>query len=73
MIIKKGFLLIELLIGLTVSIFLILIIAHYIIEVKNKQHAALKSVEALSATRNASEKEYAKKRITNKITDHDHE
>ena len=63
MVIKNGFLLVELMIGLTVSIFLILIIAHYIIEVKNKQHTSLKSVEALSATRNNNEKAYAKKQI----------
>jgi len=56
MVIKNGFLLIELMIGLTLSTFLILIITHYIIEVKNVQQLALARVEALSLARNTLEK-----------------
>lgn len=48
MILKHGFLLIELMIGLTLSLFLILIIAHYIIEVKNIQQGVIARIEALS-------------------------
>ena len=53
---KNGFLLIELMIGLTISIFFILIITHYIIEVKISQQQALKRMEALSLARNQYEK-----------------
>ena len=63
MINKNGFLLIELMIGLTVSIFLILIISHYIIEVKNKQQEALERAEALSLARNSIEKINAGKEL----------
>ena len=54
--IKKGFLLIELMVGLTISIFLLVTMAHYIIDVKNKQYKALKSIEAMTANRNEKEK-----------------
>jgi Tfp pilus assembly protein PilW len=53
---KNGFLLIELMIGLTISTFFILIITHYIIEVKITQQQALKRVDAFLASRNQREK-----------------
>jgi len=58
---KNGFLLIELMIGLSVSTFFILIITHYIIEVKVTQQKALQRVEAFSIARNEAEKAIAKK------------
>jgi len=57
---KDGFLLIELMIGLSLSTFFIVIIAHYIIEVKAAQYKALKRVEDFSTMRNTSEKALAK-------------
>ncbi|HLJ31240.1 MAG TPA: hypothetical protein VKU36_02280 [Candidatus Babeliales bacterium] len=56
---KSGFLLIELMIGLSLSTFFIVIIAHYIIEVKAAQQKALKRIEDFSTLRNISEKNYA--------------
>jgi len=53
---KNGFLLIELMIGLTISIFFILIITHYIIEVKIVQQQAIKIFEDLSLSRNQKER-----------------
>lgn len=53
---KRGFLLIELMIGLIISIFFILIITHYIIEVKIVQQQAIKNIEAISLSRNHKEK-----------------
>lgn len=53
---KDGFLLIELMIGLTLAFFLILISAHYIIQLKNIQQAALMRVEALTLARTYAEK-----------------
>ncbi len=53
---KNGFLLIELMVGLTISIFFIMIITHYIIEVKTTQQLALKRAEAFSTERNEYEK-----------------
>jgi len=53
---KNGFLLIELMIGLTISIFFILIITHYIIEVKIVQQQAIKIFEVLSLSRNQKER-----------------
>lgn len=53
---KNGFLLIELMIGLTLAFFLILISAHYIIQLKNIQQAALMRIEALSLARTCAEK-----------------
>jgi hypothetical protein len=58
---KNGFLLIELMIGLTISTFFILIITHYIIKVKITQQQALKRVELLSLSRNQGEKIIAQK------------
>ena len=58
---KNGFLLIELMIGLSVSTFFVLIITHYIIEVKVTQQEALKRIEAFSVARNEMEKMIAKK------------
>ena len=58
---KNGFLLIELIVGLSVSIFFILIITHYIIEVKVTQQKALKRIEDFSLVRNEKEKIFAKK------------
>jgi hypothetical protein len=57
---KDGFLLIELMIGLSVSILFILIITHYIIEVKITQQKALKRIELFSVARNEAEKELIK-------------
>lgn len=47
-------------IGLSISIFFILIITHYIIEVKITQQKALKRIEAFSIARNEIEKKLAK-------------
>ncbi len=58
---KNGFLLIELMIGLSVSTFFILLITHYIIDVKRTQQEALKRIETFSLMRNESEKVIAKK------------
>jgi hypothetical protein len=55
---KNGFLLIELMISLSISVFFILIITHYIIEVKVAQQKALKLIDTTTTTRN--EKERAK-------------
>lgn len=57
---KNGFLLIELMIGLSISTFFILIITHYIIEVKVTQQKALKHIEAFSLSRNEKERALAK-------------
>jgi len=62
---KNGFLLIELMIGLSVSIFFILIITHYIIEVKITQQKALKRIESFSIARNEAEKELIKNNSDN--------
>lgn len=53
---KNGFLLVELMVGMTVSIFFIVIIIHYIIEVKAAQQQALQKVEKVSLERNQREK-----------------
>jgi len=53
---KNGFLLVELMMGLVISIFFILIITHYIIEVRSTQQKALKKIENFSTERNKSEK-----------------
>jgi Tfp pilus assembly protein PilW len=52
----NGFLLIELMIGLLMSIFFILIITHYIIEAKSTQQKALKRIESFSTARNEAER-----------------
>ncbi len=53
---RSGFLLIELMIGLLVATFFMLIITHYIIEVKSTQQKALKKIERFSSARNEVEK-----------------
>ena len=58
---NNGFLLIELMIGLSITTFFSVIIAHYIIEVKVTQQKALKRIEAFSLARNTMEKDLAKK------------
>ncbi|HEX4068681.1 MAG TPA: hypothetical protein VHX42_01160 [Candidatus Babeliales bacterium] len=58
---KNGFFLIELMIGLSISTFFILLITHYIIEVKVTQQKALKRTEQFSLLRNAKEKDLAQK------------
>lgn len=58
---KDGFLLIELMIGLSLSIFFMLIITHYIIEVKATQQKVLKRIEDFSVMRNEAERTLAKK------------
>ena len=58
---KSGFFLIELMIGLSISTFFMLIITHYIIEVKVTQQKALKRAEQFSLMRNEKEKKLAKK------------
>ena len=62
---KNGFLLIELMIGLSISTFFILIITHYIIEVKATQQKALKRIESFSLMRNETERSLAKKYADN--------
>jgi Tfp pilus assembly protein PilW len=59
--IKNGFFLIELMIGLSISTFFILIITHYIIEVKVTQQKALNCAEEVSMKRNQKERDCAKK------------
>lgn len=61
---KRGFLLIELMIGLIISIFFILIITHYIIEVKIVQQQAIKNVESVSLSRNHRERTSAHNNYT---------
>ena|SRR5436190_24111407 len=56
MIAKNGFLLIELMISSMLVFFIIFIIAHYIIEIKNIQQEALIKTELLSTARNFIEK-----------------
>src|SRR5436190_13156246 len=68
MILKQGFLLVELMVGLTLSLFLILIIAHYIIEVKNIQQGVTARIEALSLARNVVEKIIAKNELNTQQT-----
>ena len=53
---KNGFLLVELMVGLTVSMFFIVITIHYIIEVKAVQQQALQKMERISLERNEREK-----------------
>lgn len=57
---KNGFFLIELMIGLSISTFFILIITHYIIEVKVTQQKALKCAEEVSMIRNQRERDCVK-------------
>lgn len=52
----SGFLLVELMIGLLVATFFMLIITHYIIEAKSTQQKALKKVESFSSARNETER-----------------
>ena len=47
--------------GLSLSTFFMLIITHYIIEVKATQQKALKRIEGFSLMRNETEKSLAKK------------
>ena len=56
----KGFLLIELMIGLLVSTLSMLIITHYIIEVKSAQQKALEKIESFSTARNETERKFQK-------------
>ncbi len=58
---KNGFLLVELMIGLSITTFFMLIITHYIIELKCTQQKALEKIESFSALRNEIEKELVKK------------
>lgn len=58
---EKGFLLVELTIGLLISIFFMVIITHYIIEVKAAQQKAVEKIEIFSATRNEVEKKISEK------------
>jgi hypothetical protein len=53
---KNGFLLIELSVGLFLSIFFIIIITHYIIEAKQAQQKALQKIIDLSTQRNETER-----------------
>jgi len=65
MVVKSGFLLVELMIGLVALIFFILTTAHYIIEVKNTQQIALHRVKALTHMRNIMEKTKAHAMLIN--------
>lgn len=58
---KSGFLLVELMIGLSLSTFFMVIMTHYIIEVKVTQQEALKRFNAFSHARNKTERDLAKK------------
>lgn len=58
---KKGFLLIELTMGLLLSIVCMVIITHYIIELKSTQQKTLKIFENISIERNKIEKISIKK------------
>jgi Prokaryotic N-terminal methylation motif len=58
---KNGFLLVELMIGLSIATFFMLIITHYIIELKCTQQKALEKMETFSTLRNETEKALAKK------------
>lgn len=51
----NGFLLVELMIGLLVSTLFMIIITHYIIEVKSVQQKALEKIESFSTERNEAE------------------
>lgn len=53
--VKKGFLLLELLIGLCIFNIFISLIVNYIVEVKNTQFEALNRIEALSIARSVIE------------------
>lgn len=53
---KRGFLLIELIVGLVISILFMTIITHYIIEVKHTQYKAIKKIEDISTVRNKIQK-----------------
>ena len=57
--VKNGFLLIEIASGFTLFCFLLFIIFHYIIHVKNIQQGCLTQIKALSLARNCVEKIYA--------------
>ena len=57
---KKGFLLIELMVGLLILTFFMLIITHYIIEVKMSQQKALEKNDKFSNRRNEAERSYSK-------------
>jgi hypothetical protein len=57
---KNGFLLIELMIGLLITTFFMIIITHYIIEVKSAQQKALGKIESFSTTRNETERALSK-------------
>ena len=59
--IKNGFLLVELMFGLLLSTFFIIIITHYIIEAKNTQQKALRIIENFSSARNEKEKSLSSK------------
>lgn len=58
---KTGFLLVELMIGLVMSTFFIIIITHYIIEAQGTQQKALKRIEHFTTVRNETEKNLSKK------------
>lgn len=58
---KNGFLLVELMLGLSITTFFMVVITHYIIEAKVTQQKALKRVEDFSIARNEAERLIAKK------------
>lgn len=58
---KNGFLLIELIVGLAISVFFMTIITHYIIEVKYTQYKAIKKIEDISTARNKIQGMYMKR------------
>jgi Tfp pilus assembly protein PilE len=60
---KSGFLLIELMISLALTFFLIFIVTHYTIEIKKTQQEALVRIRLLSQVRNTIEKYRAFKKI----------
>ena len=57
----KGFLLVELMMGLLLSILFLIIITHYIIEAHAAQQKAMEKIEAITTARNNKEREFAQK------------
>lgn len=61
---KKGFLLIELVTGIVLFSFFVLIVAEYTIKIKTTCYEALKKIEALSLARNILEEQKSNQKAT---------
>lgn len=59
---KKGFLYLEIMMGILLFSCCILTIAHYVVTIKNTYHTALQKIEALSYVRNSIEEQKALKK-----------